>query len=139
MYLIDTNIVSEMRRLDTGKANPGVQRWSSSVARDQMFLSVVTVYELEIGILRLMRNDILQATILEDWLHRQVLSAFDSRMLGIDKEIMLRCAPLHVPRTRAYRDSLIAATALVHGMTVVTRNEKDFIPMGVRVLNPWSE
>jgi predicted nucleic acid-binding protein len=139
MYLVDTNIISEMRRLETGTANPGVQRWSDSVTRNQLFLSVVTIYELEIGVLRLMRNDLRQATVLEGWLHLQVLPAFTSRTLHIDTEIMLRCAPLHAPKTQAYRDSLIAATALVHGMTVVTRNVKDFAPMGVTVLNPWEQ
>jgi predicted nucleic acid-binding protein len=84
-----------------------------------------------------MQKDPVQGTMLDAWLHNRVLVEFAGRILSVDTDIALRCALLHVPKTQSYRDSLIAATALVHGMTVVTRNEKDFAPMGVRVVNPW--
>lgn len=137
MYLLDTNVISDMRRADAGRANPGVQRWSESVDEDSLFLSAITVMEMEIGVLAKERKDPTQARIYWDWLHVQVLRNFAGRILEVDTEVALRCATLHVPVNVAAYDALIAATALVHGMTVVTRNERDFVPMGVRVLNPW--
>jgi toxin FitB len=137
MYLLDTNVISEMRKVMAGRGDRGVQRWSNSVPEDITYLSTITVLESETGILLMLRKDPIQARVLREWLHGYVLPRFAGRILGVDTEIALRCATLHVPVTAPYRDSLIAATALVHGMRVVTRNVKDFVPMGVGVLNPW--
>jgi len=137
MYLVDTNIISEMRKVHAGRGNPGVRRWSKGVDEQLLFISDISVLESETGVLLMERKDPVQAATLRNWLHDQVLPMFAERILGVDTEIALRCAPLHVPVTAPYRDALIAATALVHGFTVVTRNVKDFAPMGVKVLNPW--
>jgi predicted nucleic acid-binding protein len=101
------------------------------------YLSTITLFELETGILRKQRKDAAQAEVYRRWLHEQILPRFAGRILSVDDTVALRCAELHVPVTVAIRDSFIAATALVHDLIVVTRNVKDFVPMGVRVLNPW--
>jgi predicted nucleic acid-binding protein len=139
MYLLDTNIISDMRKALIGRANPGVLRWSESVDSPLLFLSAITVMEMEIGVLAKIGKDPAQGRIFWEWLHEQVLHHFAGRILEVDTEVALRCAALHVLVNVATPDSLIAATALVHGLTVVTRNEKDFLPMGVKVLNPWEE
>jgi predicted nucleic acid-binding protein len=94
--------------------------------------------ELEQGVLMIERRDPAQGRVLRTWLESQVMPAFDDRVLPIDAAVARRCASLHVPRTRGERDALIAATALVHGMAVVTRNVADFEPTGVAVINPWT-
>jgi toxin FitB len=137
MYLLDTNVVSELRRAKTGKADRNVLSWAKSVPAGRMFLSVVTVLELEIGILLSERRDSHQGALLRSWMEEHVLPAFDGRILAIDTAVAQRCAVLHVPDPRSDRDALIAATALVHGMTVVTRNVADFEETGVAVVNPW--
>lgn len=137
MYLLDTNVISEMRKLKSGRAAPNVQHWANSVPTSQLYVSVITLLELKFGILQLMRKDIRQGQILKEWLFDQVLVLFADRILLVDSEIALRCAELHVPITASRYDSLIAATALVHNMTVVTRNTADFVSTGVPVLNPW--
>jgi predicted nucleic acid-binding protein len=138
MPLLDTNVISELRKLPSGKADLGVQEWAKSVSLSDMYLSTITVFELEMGVLRIKRKDSAQAKVLHDWLHRVVLPDFEGRILEIGTEISLLCAALHVPASKSLRDSFIAATASVHGMAVVTRNVKDFEPMGVTVLNPWA-
>jgi len=137
MYLLDTNVISEMRKSQKGRADPGVQRWSDGVKGSSLYLSTISILESETGILLMKRKDAMQAEILREWLHDRILPGFAGRILGVDVEVALRCATLHVPVNVSYSDSLIAATALVHGLTVVTRNVKDFEPMGVAVLNPW--
>lgn len=92
---------------------------------------------MEKGILSLERRDNTQGAVLRKWLRQVILVGFPGRILPVDLEIATRCAALHVSETRPERDAWIAATALVHGMTVVTRNVADFEPMGVAVLNPW--
>ncbi len=134
-YLVDTNVVSELR--NRAKANAGVIAWESGVDSSSVFLSVISVLELETGTQSMERRDARQGTELRRWLDTRVLPSFESRILPIDLQTALRYAGLHVPNRRSYRDALIAATALVHGMTVVTRNVADFAPTGVRVLNPW--
>jgi predicted nucleic acid-binding protein len=138
MCLLDTNVLSEMRRVQAGRGDAGVERWSRSTETELLYLSDITILECQTGILLMERKDAVQAARLWDWLHGQILPAFAERILGVNTEIALRCAALHVPVTAPYSDSLIAATALVHGLTVVTRNVRDFEPMGVRVLNPWT-
>src|SRR5665213_3064035 len=102
-----------------------------------MALSENTLVELERGERSLRRNDRPQAAMLRQWLDGLVRPSFDGRILPVDEAIAIRCAPLHVPNKRPFADSLIAATALVHDLTIVTRNVSDFEPMGVRLLNPW--
>lgn len=137
MYVLDTNVVSELRKVRAGKADPLFAAWSESIDAAALFLSAITVMELELGILSIERRDALQGALLRAWLEQHVLPEFAGRTLPIDTAVAQRCARLHVPDKRGERDALIAATALVHGMTVVTRNVIDFQPMGVSVLNPW--
>jgi predicted nucleic acid-binding protein len=137
MYLLDTNIVSELRKAKAGKADQRVTAWADSVSVTSLFLSAITILELETGILLIERRDPTQGTMLRAWLDGHVLPAFTGRILAIDTAVAQRCAKLHVPDPRADRDSLIAATALVHGMTVVTRNVSDFEETGVEILNPY--
>jgi predicted nucleic acid-binding protein len=107
------------------------------VREREPYLSTITIMESQTGILRMLRKDPLQAEISREWLHDYIMPSFSGRILDVTPDVALRCATLHVPGTPPYRDSLIAATALVHGLTVVTRNVKDFEQMGVKVLNPW--
>jgi hypothetical protein len=136
MYLLDTNVVSELRRPE--RANPNVSIWAASVASGAVFLSVVTILELEMGILSAERRDAARGLVLRQWLYQRVLPRFDGRVLPVDVAVARACARLHVPDRQSERDALIAATALVHGMAVVTRNVRDFIPSGCDVLNPWT-
>lgn len=135
MYLLDTNVVSELRK--AGKADSCVLNWATNVDAQNMYLSVISILEIRMGILALQRRDAIQATILDTWLSEKVIPTFSGRILNIDMEVALRCAELHVPDPRSDRDALIAATALAHGLTVVTRSSKDFQPTGVMLLNPW--
>jgi predicted nucleic acid-binding protein len=137
MYLLDTNVVSELRKAKSGKANKKVTAWAKSVSAESLFLSAITILELETGILLIERRDSTQGALLRAWLDGHVLPAFSGRILAVDVAVAQRCAKLHVPDPRADRDALIAATALVHGMTVVTRNAADFEAAGVELLNPW--
>ena len=137
MYILDTNVLSELRKAHTAYAHPGVTAWAAGVPPASLFLSVVSVLELELGVLLIERRDAAQALHLRAWLDNRVLPAFADRILPIDEAIARRCASLHVPNPRPERDALIAATALTHGMTVVTRNLNDFDALGVDVLNPW--
>ena len=139
MYLLDTNVVSELRKAKAGKADANVTAWAGRVPFGSLFISTITLLELEMGVLQIERRDATQGAILRAWLDRQVLPAFHDRILPIDVVVARSCASLHVPDPRAERDALIAATALVHGMTVVTRNVGDFEPTGVSLLNPWDD
>lgn len=137
MYLLDTNVVSELRKAKTGKANAEVVSWSSSAPAQTMFLSVISILEIELGILQIGRKDSSQANRLRSWMNSQILSAFAGRILPVDIDIARKSAELHVPDPKAERDAIISATALVHNLTVVTRNESDFEPTGVSLINPW--
>lgn len=139
MYLLDTNVVSELRKVRAGKANPNVARWADSVDANQLYLSVISVQELEIGVLLVERRDAVQGAMLRTWLNEHVLPAFAGRILPVDTKIALRSAHMHVPDPHPVRVGLIAATALIHGMTIVTRNVDDFIRTDGMVLNPWKE
>lgn len=139
MYLLDTNVVSELRKARSGKADVRVVQWAEARPPSWLFLSAVTVLELETGVLQIERRDADQGRRLRQWLERQVLPAFAGRILPVDTEIARCCARLHVPDRRPERDALIAATALVHGLCVVTRNGADFLSTGVRLLDPWRD
>lgn len=138
MYLLDTNVVSELRKVRAGKADGCVAAWADSVDATDLYLSVITLQELEIGVLLAERRDPSQGAVFRAWLNDHVLPAFTGRILAVDSAVVLRSALLHVPDPRPVRDGLIAATALVHGMTVVTRNVADFAPTGVLTINPWN-
>ncbi len=138
MYLLDTNLVSELRKARTGKADPGVVSWAAGVSADDLYVSVITILELELGVQLRERRDPAQGALLRAWLEQQVIAGFADRVLPIDLAIARRCAGLQVPDPRPDRDALIAATALVLGLTVVTRNVRDFEGTGVALCNPWS-
>jgi toxin FitB len=137
MYLLDTNVISEIRKARAGKADPNVAAWAAAVPVADLFVSVIAIQEIEIGVLLAERRDPRQGRLLRAWLDVHVLGAFADRILPVDVPVARRSAHLHVPRTRPVRDALIAATALVHGMTIVTRNVADFSPTGVPIVNPW--
>lgn len=137
MFLLDTNVVSELRKVAEGKADANVAAWQTGVDELACFLSVITVQELETGVLRIERRDPVQGRRLRDWLEQRVIPAFAGRILPIDQAVALQCAQLHVPDPRPAHDALIAATALVHGLTLVTRNSGDFGSLGVSLLDPW--
>lgn len=137
MFLLDTNVVSELRKAHAGKADKNVVNWAGGTPAGDLFVSVITIQELEIGALLAERRDPSQGRLLRRWLEAQVLPAFTHRILPVDTAVARRSASLHVPDPRPVRDSLIAATALVHGMSVVTRNVDDFAPTGVDVIDPW--
>lgn len=136
-FLLDTNVVSELRKAGDGRADANVVRWLSGEDANDFYLSAMTVMELDLGIRLMERRDPVQGARLRTWMDRYILHEFAARVLPVDTAVALCCAGLHVPDPRPERDALIAATALVHAMTVVTRNSNDFIPTGVRILNPW--
>ena len=136
-YLLDTSVVSELRKRPD-VVNPGVVDWAGRQATSDLYLSVVTLLEIELGIIRLQRRDPDQAAILRQWMDRRVLAGFAGRVVPIDADIAVHAARLHVPDPRPERDAYIAATAQVRGLTVVTRNVADFEPTGVTVLSPWT-
>ena len=137
MFLLDTNVVSELRKVRFGKADLSVAAWTQNVDAADLFLSAITIMELELGVLSIERKDAAQGAMLRAWLEQHVLPEFSGRTLPVDTAVAQRCARLHVPDRRGERDALIAATALVHGMTMVTRNVADFKPTGVAIINPW--
>lgn len=134
MFLLDTNVLSELRRPE--KANHGVREWASNPSSESLFVSAISVLELEIGVLRIIRRDKEQGNMLRFWLDR-MLAEFADRTVPVDMKIALKCAQLHVPDPRPDRDAYIAATALVHDLTIITRNVRDFEGMGAKLLNPW--
>jgi predicted nucleic acid-binding protein len=137
MFLLDTNVISELRKARAGKADRHVAAWARSVPAGSLFLSVMVIQELEIGTLLAERRDPAKGSILRAWLDEHVLPTFSERILPVDMAVARRSAALHIPNPRPIREGLIAATALTHGMTVVTRNVADFEQTGVLVLNPW--
>lgn len=138
MFLLDTNVVSELRKIGDGRGDAHVVAWIAGQDAGSFYISVLTLMELEIGILRIERRDELQGKRLRLWMDRQVLPEFQERTLPVDSTVALKCARLHVPDPQAERDALIAATAMVHGMTIVTRNLADFEATAVAAINPWS-
>ena len=138
MFLLDTNVISELRKISLRRANLGVVEWANHIDPGDLYISVITVHELEVGILRVERRDAKQGAALRVWLEGRVLRTFAGRILPVNTAVALRGAQLQVPNPHPVQDGLIAATALVHGMTVVTRNTADFASTGVKVVNPWS-
>jgi toxin FitB len=139
MFVLDTNLVSELRKVRSGKANPGVVAWAEQVPSSQWFVSAVTIHELEHGVLLMERADAAQGALLRAWLDQSVSAAFNERILPVDEQVARRSAALHVPDPAPFRDGLIGATALVNHMTLVTRNVKDFERFdALDVINPWT-
>lgn len=137
MFVLDTNVVSELRKAKSAKADPRLVAWAQRLLPGQLFISAITVLELETGVLLVERRDPQQGRLLRSWLDGHVLPGFAGRILPVDAAVAQRCAQLHVPDPRAERDALIVATELVHGMTVATHNMADFLPTGVALINPW--
>ncbi|HVV39547.1 MAG: type II toxin-antitoxin system VapC family toxin [Afipia sp.] len=138
-YLLDTNVVSELRKIGDGKADARVAAWVDTEDAESFFISAITILELERGVLGIQRRDAAQGARLRAWLDNHVRPEFAGRILPIDDQIAMRCAHLHIPDRRNEVDALIAATALVHGLTVATRNVRDFEGTGVVVVNPWQD
>ena len=137
MYLLDTNVVLEFRKSADGRINKSVKRWADEISPDLMFISVISVLELEVGVLQIERRDKKQGLVLRKWLNKNVLPAFLDRVLPVDVAVAQRCASLHVPNPKSERDAMIAATAIEHRMTIVTRNVSDFSQSGVKIFDPW--
>ena len=138
MYLLDTNVVSELRKSQANKNDKNVAVWFIGVPTVELYLSVITILEIELGVMLKEKKDPVQGKILRTWLNDHVLPSFKDRILPVDLAVAQCCAKLHVPDPRPERDALLAATAHVHQMIVVTRDEKDFKPMGVEFFNPWN-
>lgn len=136
-YLLDTNVVSELRKVGDGKANLNVTTWLGAKDSRDLYISAITILELERGILSIQRRDIEQGSRLRTWMDSRVRPEFAERMISIDEAIATRCAHLHIPDRRNEADALIAATAIVHGLVVVTRNIHDFQGTGVVLVDPW--
>lgn len=137
MFLLDTNVISELRRPD--KAHRNVVAWANAIPAASFFISAISILEIELGARLIERKDATQGVVLRTWIDNHILTRFEGRILAIDTAVAQHCAQLHVPNPRAERDALIAATALVHGLTIVTRNVGDFEPTGVPLLNPWGD
>ncbi|RGE20723.1 type II toxin-antitoxin system VapC family toxin [Leucobacter sp. wl10] len=136
-FLLDTNVVSEIRK-PARVADAQVRAWFAAQHADELLLSVISILEIELGIARLERRDAPQAGVLRAWLDDELLDGFAGRVLDVDIAVARAAARMHVPDPRAERDALIAATAQVHGLTVATRNLKDFESLGVELLSPWA-
>ena len=137
MHLLDTNVLSELRKVGKGRVDPNFATWARALRWSDLFLSAITIQELEIGVLRLADYDKPQAAVLRQWLHDQVLKKFDQRILPVTAKVTLQSAVFLVPRMNTLEDALIAATARVHRLTVVTRNVSHFKDCGIEVINPW--
>ena len=135
MFLLDTNVLSELRRHK--RTDPNVAGWAKAVDPSELFLSAITILEIELGVLLIARRDEQQGAVLRDWINHRVLPAFADRILSVDTRVAQVCAELHVPDRRPERDALIGATALAHRLTLVTRNTRDFASMGVALVDPW--
>lgn len=137
MYLLDTNVISELRLVKVGRGNPRVGVWADGQNQNQLFLSAITLFEVEMGILQMERRDARQGSALRGWMTGFLMPMFAGRILPVDDAVARACAALHIPDPAPIPDSLIAATALVAGFTVATRNTADFARTGVTTINPW--
>ena len=137
MLLLDTNVVSELRKVASGRADPNVMVWNETVDPAETFISSVVLHELEIGVRLAEHNDPAAGKVLRNWLENTVLATFSGRILPLDEAAALQAAEWHVPNPRPINDAYIAAIAVTRRMTLVTRNVRDFDGMGVALMNPW--
>lgn len=135
MYLLDTVTVSELRK-GPDRANNGVRTWNDATPASLTFISVVTLRELRTGALLVVRRDPQSGGHLNRWIDH-LTAQYGGRLLPVDEAVAEACAPLHVPDPRPAEDAWLAATALVHGLTLVTRNTVDYEGTGAAQLNPW--
>ncbi|MBB4566069.1 type II toxin-antitoxin system VapC family toxin [Rhizobium leucaenae] len=138
MYLLDTNVISELRKLGNGKADKVFARWFDTIALDILYTSVITLFEIENGILLLERRNPVQAKILRDWSDK-MKAALHGRILSVDEAVAMHCAATFVPNPRPWRDAFIGSTAAVHRFTLLTRNVRDFQGLDINLINPWVE
>jgi predicted nucleic acid-binding protein len=139
MYLLDTNIISESRKLGTAKVDPNAARWFAEVDVETSFVSAMTIFELERGVKQMERRDTAQGAVLRRWFDEQVMATYESRTLPLSRAVALICAGLHIPDPKSERDAWIAATAIDAGLTLVSRNVGDFANMGVGLINPFEQ
>jgi toxin FitB len=139
MYLLDTNIISESRKLGTAKVDPFAALWFASVDVETTFVSAMTIFELERGVKQMERPDTVQGSVLRRWFDDQIMTTYEHRTLPLSREVALICAGLHIPDPKSERDAWIAATAIDAGLTLVSRNVGDFADMGVRLINPFEQ
>lgn len=132
-YLLDTNVLSDARR----GASASLDAWLAGQPLADLAISAVTLFELEHGVRIMERRDRRQGAALRGWLDDVVRASFDGRVLAVDDVVAVAAAALHVPDPMSVPDSLIGATAIVHGLSLVTRNIADFDHVDVRLLNPW--
>lgn len=137
MYLLDTNIISEMRKIPKGSANPTFSAWAKQINPQTAYISAVVLMELERGVLGIERKDAAQGRILRRWLEETVKPVFEGRILPIDGQTAVICAALHIPDKTPENDSWIAASAIQHRLILVTRNTADFKHTGAQLLNPF--
>jgi predicted nucleic acid-binding protein len=136
-YLLDTNVVSELRKIVPGKAHPNVKNWFQTIDGSDLYISVITLQELEIGVMLAERKDTSQGAILRMWLEAYVRPAFSQNILPVNEDVAIKSASYYIPDPKPTRDALIAATAEVHKLTIVTRNVSDFAYSNAKILNPW--
>ena len=139
MYLLDTNIISESRKLGTSRVAPRAARWFDRVDVETTFVSAMTIFELERGVRQMERRDAAQGSVLRRWLDDQVMATYEHRTLPLSRAVALICAGLHIPDPKSERDAWIAATAIDADLTLASRNIGDFANMGVGLINPFED
>ena len=139
MYLLDTNIISESRKLGTSRIDPRAARWFAQVDVETTFVSAMTIFELERGVQQMERRDATQGSALRRWLDDQIMTAYENRTLPLSRAVALVCAGLHIPDPKSERDAWIAATAIDAESTLISRNVSDFANMSVELINPFEQ
>lgn len=137
MYLLDTNVISESRKLGSSRIDSNAARWLGEIDVEMTFVSAMTIFELERGVRQMERRDARQGAALRNWLDDRVMTTYEIRTLPLSRAVAMICAGLHIPDPKSERDAWIAATAIDAGLTLVSRNVADFAGMGVEVINPF--